>query len=160
MKGDSKSSFYLTKSIIFDIIKKIRKEGYNMIDYTVKRYSKELNWAIYNVLVTIDNFDRNYPYYDVSRMVSSLTELETLVNSIVVFPGLEIEWSDYHKNLEKLILLGDSRLSIEKRLLSWYIFKYKGQRTLKFKRDLVNYLEILRSVVNSFVEWSNGGYKW
>lgn len=131
-----------------------------MVDYTVKRYSKELNWAIYNVLVTIDNFDRNYPYYDVSRMVSSLTELETLVNSIVVFPGLEIEWSDYHKNLEKLILLGDSRLSIEKRLLSWYIFKYKGQRTLKFKRDLVNYLEILRSVVNSFVEWSNGGYKW
>ena len=93
-------------------------------------------------------------------MVSSLTELETLVNSIVVFPGLEIEWSDYHKNLEKLILLGDSRLSIEKRLLSWCIFKYKGQRTLKFKRDLVNYLEILRSVVNSFVEWSNGGYKW
>lgn len=131
-----------------------------MVDYTVKRYSKELNWAIYNVLVTIDNFDRNYPYYDVSRMVSSLTELETLVNFIVVFPGLEIEWSDYHKNLEKLILLGDSRLSIEKRLLSWYIFKYKGQRTLKFKRDLVNYLEILRSVVNSFVEWSNGGYKW
>ena len=130
-----------------------------MVDYTVKRYSKELNWAIYNVLVTIDNFDRNYPYYDVSRMVSSLTELETLVNSIVVFPGLEIEWSDYHENLEKLILF-DFRVSLEKRLKSWYIFKYKGQRTLKFKRDLVNYLEILRSVVNSFVEWSNGRYKW
>ena len=127
-----------------------------MVDYTVKRYSKELNWAIYKVLVTIDNFDRNYPYYDVSRMVSSLTELETLVNSIVVFPGLEIEWSDYHENLEKLILF-DSRVSLEKRLTSWYIFKYKGQRTLKFKRDLVNYLEILRSVVNSFVEWSKKG---
>lgn len=137
-----------------------------MVDYTVKRYSKELNWVIYNVLVTIDNFDRNYPYYDVSRMVSSLTELETLVNSIVVFPGLEIEWSDYHENLEKFIL-GDSRVSLDKRLKSWYIFKYrlqdtsrKPQRTLKFKKDLVNYLEILRSVVNSFVEWSNGGYKW
>lgn len=130
-----------------------------MVDYTVKRYSKELNWVIYNVLVTIDNFDRNYPYYDVSRMVSSLTELETLVNSIVVFPGLEIEWSDYHRNIEKLILF-DSRVSLEKRLTSWYIFKYKNQRTLKFKKDLVNYLEVLRSVVNSFIEWSNGGYKW
>lgn len=65
-----------------------------MVDYTVKRYSKELNWAIYNILVTIDNFDRHYPYYDVSRMVSSLTELETLVNSIVVFPGLEIRYRD------------------------------------------------------------------
>jgi hypothetical protein len=127
-----------------------------MVDYTVKRYSKELNWAIDGVLVTIDNFDRNYPYYDISRMTSALTRLETLVDSIVVFPGLEIEWSDYHENLEKLILF-DSRVSLEKRLKSWYIFKYKGQRTLKFKRDLVNYLEILRSVVNSFVEWSNGG---
>ena len=127
-----------------------------MVDYTVKRYSKELNWAIYNVLVTIDNFDRNYPYYDVSRMVSSLTELETLVNSIVVFPGLEIEWSDYHENLEKLILF-DSRVSLEKRLKSWYIFNYKCQSTLKFKRYLVNYLEILRSVLNSFVEWSKKG---
>lgn len=130
-----------------------------MVDHTVKRYSKELNWSIYNVLVTIDNFDRNYPYYDVSRMISSLTELETLVDSIVVFPGLEIEWSDYHENLEKLILF-DSRVSLEKRLKSWYIFKYKNQRTLMFKKDLVNYLEVLRSVVNSLVEWNNGGCKW
>ena len=137
-----------------------------MVDYTVKRYSKELNWAIYNVLVTIDNFNRNYPYYDVSRMISSLTELETLVDSILVFPGLEIEWSDYHENLEKYIL-DDSRVSLDKRLKSWYIFKYrlqdtsrKPQRALKFKKDLVNYLEVLHSVVNSFVEWSNRGYKW
>lgn len=130
-----------------------------MVDYTVKRYSKELNWAIYKVLVTLDNFDRNYPYYEVSRMIAPLTELETLVNSIVVFPGLDIEWSDYHENLEKLILF-DSRISLEKRLTSWYIFKYKNQRTLKFKKDLVNYLEVLRSVVNSLVEWNNGGCKW
>ena len=130
-----------------------------MVEYTVKRHSKELNWAIYNVLVTIDNFDRNYPYYDVSRMISSLTELETLVDSIVVFPGLEIEWSDYHENLEKLILF-DSRVSLEKGLKSWYIFKYKSQHALKFKKDLVNYLEVLRSVVNSLVEWNNGGCKW
>lgn len=130
-----------------------------MIDYKVKRYSKELNWAIYNVLVTLDNFNRNYPYYDVSRMTSALTRLETLVDSIVVFPGLEIEWSDYHENLEKLILF-DSRVSLEKGLKSWYIFKYKNQHTLKFKKDLVNYLEVLRSVVTSFVDWSNGGYKW
>lgn len=130
-----------------------------MVDYTVKRHSKELNWAIYNVLVTIDNFDRNYPYYDVSRMISSLTELETLVDSIVVFPGLEIEWSDYHENLEKLILF-NSRVSLEKGLKSWYIFKYKSQHALKFKKDLVNYLEVLRSVVNSLVEWNNGGCKW
>lgn len=130
-----------------------------MIDYTIKRYSKELNWVIYNVLVTIDNFDRNYPYYDVSRLVSSLTEIETLVNSIVVFPSLGIEWSDYHDNLEKLILF-DSRVFTEKRLKSWYIFKYRNQRTLKFKKDLVNYLEVLRSVVNSFIEWSKAGYKW
>ena len=130
-----------------------------MVDYTVKRHSKELNWAIYNVLVTIDNFDRNYSYYDVSRMISSLTELETLVDSIVVFPGLEIEWSDYHENLEKLILF-DSRVSLENGLKSWYIFKYKSQHALKFKKDLVNYLEVLRSVVNSLVEWNNGGCKW
>lgn len=137
-----------------------------MVDYTVKRYSKELNWAIDDVLVTIDNFDRNYPSYDVSRMTSALTRLETLVNSIVVFPGLDIVWSDYHRNIEKFILF-DSRVSLEKRLKSWYIFKYKNQdnmgktqRTLKFKKDLVNYLEVLRSVVNSFIEWSNGGYKW
>ena len=137
-----------------------------MIDYTVKRYSKELNWAIDDVLVTIDNFDRNYPYYDVSRMVSSLTELETLVNSIVVFPGLEIEWSDYHENLEKLILF-DDRISLEKGLKSWYIFKYKSQetscktqRTLNFKLDLINYLNVLKCVVNSLVEWSKDGYKW
>lgn len=137
-----------------------------MVDYIVKRYSKELNWAIDDVLVTIDNFDRNYPSYDVSRMTSALTRLETLVNSIVVFPGLDIVWSDYHRNIEKFILF-DSRVSLEKRLKSWYIFKYKNQdnkgktqRTLKFKKDLVNYLEVLRSVVNSFIEWSNGGYKW
>lgn len=67
------------------------------------------------MLLTIDNFDRNYPYYDVSRMTSALTRLETLVNSIVVFPGLDIEWSDYHENLEKFIL-GDSRVSLGKRL--------------------------------------------
>ena len=137
-----------------------------MVDYTVKRYSKELNWAIRDVLLTIDNFERNYPYYDVSRMISALTELETLVNSIVVFPGLDIEWSDYHRNLEKLIF-GDSRITIEKGLKSWYSIKYllqdtsrKPQRTLKFKLDLVKYVAVLRCVVNSFVEWSNGGYKW
>lgn len=130
-----------------------------MVDYTVKRYSKELNWAIDDVLLTIDNFDRNCPYYEVSRMTSAFTRLETLVKSIVVFPGLDIEWSDYHDNLEKLILF-DSRVSLEKRLTSWYIFKYKNQRTLKFKKDLVNYLEVLRSVVNSFLEWSKDGYKW
>lgn len=137
-----------------------------MVDYTVKRYSNELNWAIDDVLLTIDNFDRNYPYYDVSRMTSALIRLETLVNSIVVFPGLDIEWSDYHINIEKLILF-DSRVSLEKGLKSWYIFKYKNQetmcktqRTLKFKLDLVKYVEVLRCVVNSFVEWNNGGCKW
>lgn len=137
-----------------------------MVDYTVKRYSKELNWAIDVVLLTIDNFDRNYPYYDVSRMTSALTRLETLVNSIVVFPGLEIEWSDYHRNIEKLILF-DDRVSLEKGLKSWYIFKYKiqetsckTQRTLKFKLDLINYLNVLKCVVNSLVKWSKDGYKW
>ena len=137
-----------------------------MVDYTVKRYSKELNWAIDGVLVTIDNFDRNCPYYDVSRMTSALTRLETLVNSIVVFPGLEIKWSDYHRNIEKLILF-DDRVSLEKGLKSWYIFKYKNQeiicktkRTLKFKSDLIKYLNVLKCVVNSLVEWNNGGCKW
>lgn len=123
-----------------------------MIDYTVKRYSKELNWAIDDVLLTIDNFDRNYPYYDVSRMVSSLTELETLVNSIVVFPGLEIEWSDVHSYLDKLVMFKATPF-IEKRLLHWYLFKYRGQRTLKFKRDLVNYCEILECIVTHSAEW-------
>lgn len=137
-----------------------------MVDYTVKRYSKELNWAIDDVLLTIDNFDRNYPYYDVSRMTFALTRLETLVNSIVVFPGLDIEWSDYHRNVEKLILF-DDRISLEKGLKSWYIFKYKSQetsckiqRTLKFKLGLIKYLNVLKCVVNSLVEWSKDGYKW
>lgn len=137
-----------------------------MVDYTVKRYSKELNWAIDDVLVTIDNFDRNYPYYDVSRMTSALTRLETLVNSIVVFPGLDIEWSDYHRNLEELVL-GDSRVTIEKGLKSWYSIKYmlqdtsrKPQRTLKFKLDLVKYVAVVRCVVNSLVECNNEGCKW
>lgn len=137
-----------------------------MVDYTVKRYSKELNWAIDDVLVTIDNFDRNYPYYDVSRMTSALTRLETLVNSIVVFPGLDIEWSNYHRNLEELVL-GDSRVTIEKGLKSWYSIKYmlqdtsrKPQRTLKFKLDLVKYVAVVSCVVNSLVECNNGGCKW
>lgn len=137
-----------------------------MVDYEVKRYSKELNWAIDDVLLMIDNFDRNYPHYDVSRMTSALTRLETLVNSIVVFPGLEIKWSDYHRNIEKLILF-DDRVSLEKGLKSWYIFKYKNQeticktkRTLKFKSDLIKYLNVLKCVVNSLVEWNNGGCKW
>lgn len=137
-----------------------------MVDYTVKRYSKELNWVIDDVLVTVDNFDRNCPYYDVSRMTSALTRLETLVNSIVIFPGLEIKWSDYHRNIEKLILFG-ARVSLEKGLKSWYIFKYKNQetmcktqRTLKFKSDLIKYLNVLKCVVNSLVEWNNGGCKW
>lgn len=137
-----------------------------MVDYTVTRYSKELNWAIDDVLVTIDNFDRNYPYYDVSRMTSALTRLETLVNSIIVFPGLDIEWSDYHRNLEELVL-GDSRVTIEKGLKSWYSIKYmlqdtsrKPQRTLKFKLDLVKYVAVVRCVVNSLVECNNGGCKW
>ena len=127
-----------------------------MVDYTVKRYSKELNWAIDNVLLTLDNFDRNYPYYDVSRMTSALTRLETLVNSIVVFPGLEIEWSDYHEQLDRLIQF-DSRVSLSKGLTYWYYFKYRTQRTLKFKLDLVKYVEVLRCVVDSFVEWSSRG---
>lgn len=62
-----------------------------MLDYTVKRYSKELNWAISDVLVEIDCFTRNYPYCDTSRMISSLAELDNLVSSIIVFPGLDIE---------------------------------------------------------------------
>lgn len=131
-----------------------------MIDYTVKRYSKELNWAIEDVLIAIDTFDRNFPYYDTSRMLSSLQDLETLVNSIVVFPGLDIKWSDYHRNIEKLILF-DSRVSLERRLKSWYIFKYKSQetlcktqRTLKFKLDLMKYLNVLKCVVNSMVKFS------
>ena len=137
-----------------------------MVDYSVRRYSKELNWAIDDVLLTIDNFDRNYLYYDVSRMTSALTRLETLVNSIVVFPGLEIKWSDYHRNIEKLILF-DDRVSLENGLKSWYIFKYKSQetlcktqRTLKFKLDLVKYLNVLKCVVNSLVKWSKEGCKW
>ena len=131
-----------------------------MIDYTVKRYSKELNWAIEDVLIAIDTFDRNFPYYGTSRMLSSLQDLETLVNSIVVFPGLDIKWSDYHRNIEKLILF-DSRVSLERRLKSWYIFKYKSQetlcktqRTLKFKLDLMKYLNVLKCVVNSMVKFS------
>lgn len=131
-----------------------------MIDYTVKRYSKELNWAIEDVLIAIDTFDRNFPYYDTSRMLFSLQDLETLVNSIVVFPGLDIKWSDYHRNIEKLILF-DSRVSLERRLKSWYIFKYKSQetlcktqRTLKFKLDLMKYLNVLKCVVNSMVKFS------
>ena len=137
-----------------------------MVDYSVRRYSKELNWAIDDVLLTIDNFDRNCLYYDVSRMTSALTRLETLVNSIVVFPGLEIKWSDYHRNIEKLILF-DDRVSLENGLKSWYIFKYKNQetlcktqRTLKFKLDLVKYLNVLKCVVNSLVKWSKEGCKW
>lgn len=131
-----------------------------MVDYTVKRYSKELNWAIEDVLIAIDTFDRNFPYYDTSRMLSSLQDLETLVNSIVVFPGLDVEWSDYHRNIEKLILF-DDRVFLEKRLKSWYIFKYKSQenlcktqRTLKFKLDLMKYLNVLKCVVNSMVKFS------
>lgn len=131
-----------------------------MVDYTVKRYSKELNWAIEDVLIAIDTFDRNFPYYDTSRMLSSLQDLETLVNSIVVFPGLDVEWSDYHRNIEKLILF-DDRISLEKGLKSWYIFKYKSQetlcktqRTLKFKLDLIKYLNVLKCVVNSMVKFS------
>ena len=130
-----------------------------MEDYTVKRYSKELNWAIDDVLLTIDNFDRNYPYYDVSRMTSALTRLETLVNSIVVFPGLDIEWSDYHEQLDRLIQF-DSRVSLSKDLTRWYHFEYVTQRTLKFKLDLIKYLNVLKCVVNSLVEWSKDGYKW
>ena len=131
-----------------------------MVDYTVKRFSKELNWAIEDVLIAIDTFDRNFPYYDTSRMLSSLQDLETLVNSIVVFPGLDVEWSDYHRNIEKLILF-DDRVFLEKRLKSWYIFKYKSQetlcktqRTLKFKLDLITYLNVLKCVVNSMVKFS------
>ena len=131
-----------------------------MIDYTVKRYSKELNWAIEDVLIAIDTFDRHFPYYGTSRMLSSLQDLETLVNSIVVFPGLDIKWPDYHRNIEKLILF-DSRVSLERRLKSWYIFKYKSQetlcktqRTLKFKLDLMKYLNVLKCVVNSMVKFS------
>lgn len=111
-------------------------------------------------MIAIDTFDRNFPYYDTSRMLSSLQDLETLVNSIVVFPGLDVEWSDYHRNIEKLILF-DSRVSLEKRLKSWYIFKYKSQetlcktrRTLKFKLDLMKYLNVLKCVVNSMVKFS------
>lgn len=129
-----------------------------MIDYTVKRYSKELTWAIEDVLLTIDNFDRNYPYYDVSRMTSALTRLETLVNSIVVFPGLDIEWSDYHEQLDRLIQF-DSRVSLSKGLTRWYHFNYVTQHTLKFKLDLIKYLNVLKCVVNSLVEWNNGGCK-
>ena len=129
-----------------------------MVDYTVKRYSKEINWAIDDVLLTIDNFDRNYPYYGVSRMTSALTRLETLVTSIVVFPGLDIEWSDYHEQLDRLIQF-DSRVSLSKDLTRWYHFKYVTQRTLKFKLDLIKYLNVLKCVVNSLVEWNNGGCK-
>lgn len=127
-----------------------------MVDYTVKRYSKELNWAIDKVLDAIDGADRYYPYCDPSQMVVALADLKSLIDSIITFPGLDVTWSDYHGHLDKLIMF-DSRVSLDKRLLQWYILKYRTQRTLKFKCDLMNYYEILHSVVNSFVEWSKKG---
>lgn len=123
-----------------------------MVDYTVKRYSKELNWAIDDVLKALDNADRNYPWYDFSRVIEVLSNLKTLIDSIMCFPGLEIEWSDYHRYLDKLVMF-ESTQFIEKRLLRWYLFKYRGQHTLKFKRDLVNYYEILECIVTHFAEW-------
>ena len=130
-----------------------------MLDYTVKRYSKELNWAISDVLVEIDGFTRNYPYCDTSRMISSLAELDNLVSSIIVFPGLDIEWSVYHRNLDAIIML-DPRVSSEKRLLWWYLVKYREQRTLKLKHDLMNYYGILEFIVNRFVGLSKEGDMW
>lgn len=123
-----------------------------MVDYTVKRYSKELNWAIDDVLTALDNADRNYPWYDFSRVIEALSNLKTLIDSIMCFPGLGIEWSDYHRYLDKLVMF-ESTQFIEKRLLHWYLFRYRGQHTLKFKRDLVNYYEILECIVTHFAEW-------
>ena len=127
-----------------------------MADYTVKRYSKELNWAIEKVLDAIDGADRYYPYCDPSQMVVALADLKSLINSILTFPSLDITWSEYHEHLDRLIMF-DSRVSLDKRLLRWYVLNYRTQRTLKFKCDLMTYYEILHSVVNSFVEWSKKG---
>lgn len=123
-----------------------------MVDYTVKRYSKELNWAIYYVLNTLDDAERFYPHYDFSNVLTALSDLKTLIDSILTFPGLDIEWSDVHSYLDKLVMFKATPF-IEKRLLHWYLFKYRGQRTLKFKRDLVNYYEILGCIVTHFAEW-------
>lgn len=68
-----------------------------MVDYTVKRYSKELNWAIDLVLYAIDGADRYYPYCDPSQMVVTLADLKSLIDSIFTFPGLDVIWSDYHE---------------------------------------------------------------
>lgn len=127
-----------------------------MVDYSVKLYSKDLNWAITKVLDAIDGADRYYPYCDPSQMVVALADLKSLIDSIVTFPGLDVIWSEYHEHLDRLIMF-DSRISLDKRLLQWYILDYRTQRTLKFKCDLMNYYEILHSVVNSFVEWSKKG---
>lgn len=127
-----------------------------MVDYIVKRYSKELNLAINMVLYAIDGADRFYPYCDPSQMVIALADLKSLIDSIITFPGLDVIWSDYHEHLDRLIMF-DSRVSLDKRLLRWYVLNYRTQRTLKFKCDLMNYYEILHSVVNSFVEWSKKG---
>lgn len=123
-----------------------------MVDYTVKRYSKELNWAIDAVLKTLYNADIGYPCYDSSRLLGVLSDLKTLIDSIMCFPGLEIEWSDYHRYLDKLVML-ESTQFLKKGLLWWYLAKYREQHTLKFKRDLMNYYEILECIVTHFAEW-------
>ena len=123
-----------------------------MVDYTVKRYSKELNWAIDDVLKTLYNADIGYPYYDSSRLLGALSDLKTLIDSILCFPGLEIEWSDYHRYLDKLVML-ESTQFLKKGLLWWYLKNYREQHTLKFKRDLMNYYEILECIVTHFTEW-------
>lgn len=123
-----------------------------MVDYSVRRYSKELNWAIYEVLIRLNNAEINYPYYDFSRVVEALSDLKTLIDSILCFPGLKIEWSDYHSYLDKLVMF-ESTQFVEKRLLRWYLLKYREQHTLKFKRDLMNYYELLECIVTHFAEW-------
>lgn len=123
-----------------------------MVDYTVKRYSKELNWAIDDVLNALNNADRNFPYYDSSRLLEVLFDLKTLIDSILVFPGLEVEWSDYHRYLDKLVMFESTKF-LEKRLIQWYLFKYRACHTLKFKCDLMNYYEILECIVTHFAEW-------
>ena len=128
-----------------------------MVDYSVNRYSKELNWAIDDVLKTLNNADRVYPYYDSSRLLGVLSDLKTLIDSVMCFSGLEIEWSDYHRYLDKLVMFESTQV-LKKGLLRWYLLKYREQRTLQSKRDLVNYYEILECIVIHFAEWRGCGY--
>ena len=117
-----------------------------MVDYTVRRYSKDLQFLIDSVLCSVYNADQFYHYYDISYLTENFNKLEHFVNDIVVFPGFEVKWNDYHEYLDEL-LVPCTAISMSGKARHWYIFKYRLQRKLKFKLDLIRYLEVLRAVV-------------